>query len=68
VNPDGTGDFEAIGFDNFMSPPPEDRDQTSFFNPGYTTQACSTSIFLSETPSLNYRAPGVAGGSRESWC
>lgn len=58
VNADTSDDFVAISSDNFISPPPEDRDQTTFFQMGVTFQAWSTTIFLSNTPSITWTVLG----------
>ncbi len=58
VNADTSDDFVPIGQDNFISPPPEDRDQTTFFVQGATFQSWSTTIFLSNTPSITWNVQG----------
>jgi hypothetical protein len=58
VNADTSDDFVPIGEDNFISPPPEDRDQTTFFLQGVTFQSWSTTIFLSNTPSITWTVDG----------
>jgi len=57
-NADSDNDFVPVGEDNFISPPPLDRDQTTFFQLGVIFQAWSTTIILSQTPSVTWNLLG----------
>lgn len=50
--------FVPIGGDNFITPPPGDRDQTSFFQQGVVRNAFSTNWDLSSTPTLTWTVLG----------
>ena len=58
VNADTSADFVPIGEDNFISPDPADRDQTTFFQQGIKFQAWSYTIVLSNTPSITWNLLG----------
>lgn len=57
---EGGAIFVPVGFDpgNFISPPPADRDQTVFFPLSFSFQTWSTTINLSQTPSLTWNLTG----------
>jgi len=60
INTDSATDFVAIGESNFISPPPEDRGQTTVFTPGVVHNAWSTTFSLSSTPSITWTVEGNA--------
>ncbi|MGH9762938.1 MAG: hypothetical protein ACREAC_19110, partial [Blastocatellia bacterium] len=56
----GTSQFIDVGTDNFVSPPPENRGQTTLFVPGVTHNAWSATIVLDQTASLTWTVQGAS--------
>jgi hypothetical protein len=60
INTFTSAEFIPIGDANFISPPPEDRNQTTLFQTGVVHNAWSTTIVLDQTPTITWNVSGVS--------
>jgi hypothetical protein len=60
INAFSESQFIDVGDNNFISPAPADRDQTTLFTAGVVHDAWSVTILLNQTPSITWSVTGVS--------